>query len=207
MPFVQYSRLLSVDYRAYHFRNIALKSLPDVDERSSLSTSDGTLSVRTETIRETRASLATPYLDEPVVVRPDDDLAYEDPYSDWKGAQGRMRAHRTGACGEVNACAVLLRLFSVSGGRPFGASTITWGKTNDNPTPRVRPPCFNKVSWGCLEFQLANGMNTTYTPSARRTSPLADITSPGLLIPYIVIFQFISFFASVHVTVMIAYIG
>jgi hypothetical protein len=87
-----------------------------------------------------------------------------------------MRAHRTGACGEVNACAVLLRLFSVSGGRPFGASTITWGKTNDNPTPRVRLPCFNKVSWGCLEFQLANGMNTTYTPSARRTSPLADIS-------------------------------
>jgi hypothetical protein len=66
-----------------HFRNLALKSLPDVDERSSLSTSDGTLSVRTETIRETRASLATPYLDEPVVVRPDDDLAYGNPYSDW----------------------------------------------------------------------------------------------------------------------------
>jgi hypothetical protein len=49
--------------------------LVDAIRQASLSTSDGTLSVRTgtsrETIRETRASLATPYLDEPVVVRPD----------------------------------------------------------------------------------------------------------------------------------------
>jgi len=47
-----------------------------------------------------------------------------------RGARGRWRSHRTGACGELNACSIWLKLFP--GQHLNGCSTVTWGREGEN---------------------------------------------------------------------------
>jgi hypothetical protein len=79
-----------IEHVINHLRYLALRSLPNMDERQSLSTIDDSLfsgpgQTRT-TIREASVTTDQPLFTTPLLKRPDDDLADgEDPYGDWNG--------------------------------------------------------------------------------------------------------------------------